>query len=469
MNLGDYLSVVRRRWVAILAITLIVFGGAALLTYTAPKVYTATAQNFVALTSDSTDQSNPLTGAQFAAQRVKSYTEIVTSPDVLAPVVEELKLPYSAQQLSGKVSATNPPLTVLLLVSAVDSDPDRAAAIANAASINLGRTIENLETPNAKTIAPVKVTLTDPAQPPSAPSSPRRNTNLILGLIFGLAAGLAYAFIRNALDNTVKTVQELDRLATAPSLGLVIFDPNAKTRVLSALDPTSAHSEGYRTIRTNLQFINVDDPVRAMVVTSAAPGDGKTTVACNLAIAVAQSGKSVCLVESDLRRPRVAEYLQISSGVGLTEVLAGQAKLSDALQPWGKGLLHVLPPGSLPPNPSELLGSQQMAQVIATLKSQFDVVILDTPPLLAVSDAAVLASQADGAVVVVRYGKSSREAIRHAIGSLEQIDAKILGTVLNAVPAKRGRGYGYGYGYTDHKADKSERNPANLSAASADE
>lgn len=449
MELRDYVRVLRKRSLSILLLAAIGLGIAIALTATTPRTYTATAESFVAISTSSENRNNigVLQSAEFAQARVKSYTLIVTSPEVLQPVVAELNLPYSAAALAGSVSATNPAQTVLLEITATDVNPQTAAQIANAAAVQLGKVIENIETPTSQSIPPVKVSLIQPAPVPTSPSAPKRTVNYALGLMLGLGVGLAWAFVRESLDTTVKTTMELDKLAQAPSLGSVLFDANAKTQVLSALDATAIQSEGYRTVRTNLQFINVDDPVRAFVVTSAAPGDGKTTVACNLAIALAQADKKVCLVESDLRRPRVTEYLQMNSGIGLTEVLAGQVPLSDALQSWGGGMLHVLPPGSIPPNPSELLGSHQMAQVIQSLKNDFDVVILDTPPLLAVSDAAVLASQADGAVVVVRYGKSSRDAVRHAVGSLEQIDAEVLGTVLNAVPAKRGCGYGYGYGY----------------------
>lgn len=446
MGLRGYVLVVRKHWLSIAVFAVLGTAIAALLTLTAPKSYTATAQNFIALSAAPSD-SSVLTGAQFAAQRVKSYTEIVSSPDVLQPVIQELALLNSSTSLASKISVTNPPGTVLLLVSAVDGAPERAAAIANAVSIQLGRVIEKLETPTAQSIPPVKVTLTEPAIPPGVPSSPKNRNNILLGFLVGLGLGVAWAFVRNALDNTVKSPNELDEIAQAPSLGAVLFDANAKNQVLSALDTKAVQSEGYRTIRTNLQFVNVDNPVRALVVTSAAPGDGKTTVACNLAIALAQTGQKVCLVESDLRRPRVMEYLQLAAGPGLTEVLAGQLNLENALQSWGRGMLSVLPPGAIPPNPSEILGSHQMAQVVASLKSSFDMVILDTPPLLAVSDASVLASQTDGAVVVVRYGKSSRDSVRNAVGALEQINAKVLGTVLNAVPVKRGGGYGYGFGY----------------------
>lgn len=443
MDLKEYLTVVRRRWVSIVGFTVVGIALAAVFTATSPKVYTASAQSFVALSAGQGDNSDPLSGAQFAAQRVKSYTEVVHSPDVLLPVIDELELPYSLAQLSEMVQVTNPALTVLLDTNVTTTSSSDSAQIADAVAISLGRQIEKLESPDKAVTSPVKVTLTNPATPPTSPTAPRPRVNLALGFILGLAAGLAYAFVRNALDNTVKSPSELDVLAAAPSLGAILFDTNAKTQVLSAMDAKSPESEGYRTIRTNLQFINVDDPVRAVVVTSAMPGDGKTTVACNLAIAIAQTGKKVCLVESDLRRPRVTEYLQLSAGSGLTEVLSGQVTLAGALQTWGRGLLTVLPPGAIPPNPSELLGSHQMANVIASLKSDFDVVILDTPPLLAVSDAAVLASQADGAVVVARYGKSSRDAIRNAVVALEQVEAEVLGTVLNAVPVKRGYGYGY--------------------------
>lgn len=452
MSLGDLLSVARRRWISIAAFAVLGLLAATFLNLTTAKAYTASAQNFVALTGE--NASNPLSGAQFAAQRVKSYTEIVTSPDVLQPVVQELGLPYSAQALAGKVQASNPALTVLLLVNATDSSPQQAAAIANAVSVQLGRVIERLETPTTQTVAPVKVTLTDPALPPRAASSPNAQMNIAVGLVLGLAMGLGWAFIRESLDNTVKTSNELDRLMDSPNLGSVLFDSNAKTQVLSALDTTAPRSEGYRTIRTNMQFVNVDNPVAVFVITSAAPGDGKTTVACNLAIAIAQTGKKVCLIESDLRRPRVMEYLQLATGRGLTEVLSGQLKLEDALRTWGGGILTVLPPGAIPSNPSEILGSHQMSQVISELRARFDLVILDTPPLLAVSDAAILAAQTDGAVVVVRHGKTPRDAVRHAVGSLVQTNSRILGTVLNAVPAKRHDGYRYGYGYGSEDAKK---------------
>lgn len=464
VSIRDYLSVVSKRWVSIVIFTVIGVGVAAAMTVTAPKIYTATAQNFVALAGGSAD-SSALSGAQFAAQRVKSYTEIVGSPDVLQPVIEELGLTSSVAGLASSITVTNPPGTVLLLVSATSPIPERAAQVANAVSLQLGRVVTALETPNSQSNSPVKVTLTEPAVPPRVPSSPIARTNITVGLLFGLAAGLAFAFIRDGLDNTVKTVSELENITGLPLLGVVAHDNEARKRVLSALDSTAAQSEGYRTIRANLQFVSVDNPVRAFVVTSAVAGDGKSTVACNLALALAQTGRRVCLVEADLRRPRLEEYMGLTPRPGLTEVLAGQEELADVVTPWGREMIHVLQPGSIPPNPSEILASQQMSQVLERLRSQYTAVVIDTPPLMAVSDAGVLAAQVDGALLVVRHGKTTRDSLRHAHDALNRMNAQVLGVVLNDVPVKRGSGYGYGYGYGSEHFKDQRRDAKNASRA----
>ncbi|MEJ7703131.1 MAG: CpsD/CapB family tyrosine-protein kinase [Geodermatophilaceae bacterium] len=211
----------------------------------------------------------------------------------------------------------------------------------------------------------------------------------------------------------------------------------------------SSTGESYRQIRTSLQFVNVDDPPRVLVVTSSISGEGKSTTAINLALVLAQSGQRVVLVEADLRRPRVTRYMRLVSGVGLTNVLVGNAELSEVLQPWRDGKLTVLAAGPHPPNPSELLGSAQMSHVLAELRENNDYVIIDAPPLLPVTDAAVLSVLADGAVIVTRYGSTKREILRTAAESLQSIDARLVGTVINMVVMKGGQGssYGYGYGY----------------------
>ncbi len=446
MDLRDYLRVVRKRWVSIALITLLGLGAAGLFTYLQPKVYTATAQTFVAISNDGASSADILSGATFTLQRVKSYTQIVDSPDVLQPVIDELKLNVTTEQLARNVSATSPLDTVLIEVQAKDGSAEQAAAVANAVAKQLGLQIEKLEEPKAGGASPVKVTLTHRADVPASPSSPRTLVNLALGLLVGLALGLAYAFIRESLDTTIKSVEDVSDIVGATPVGFIPFDPEAKDKPLAALELNRTGAEAFRTVRTNLAFVDVDHPKKVIVVTSAVPGEGKTTTAINLAITMAQTGQRVALVECDLRRPKVEDYLGLAAGVGLTSVLTGQATLEAALQPWNRGLMGVLAAGPLPPNPAELLGSRQMQSLLDHLRGICDAVIIDAPPLLPVTDSAVLAHHADGALLVVRHGRTTREQVRRAVEVLEQADASVLGSLVNFVPARKRGESSYYYG-----------------------
>ena len=453
MDLRDYARVLRKRWVSIVLLTILGIGAAALLTYVTPKSYTATTQSFVAISNSGSSSSDILSGATFAQQRVKSYTQIVDSPEVLQPVIDQLHLNTTVQALATRVSASSPLDTVLIEVQVKDGQAHQAADIANATSRQLGTVVENLETPAGATSSPVKVTLTNPAVAPAGPSSPRPVLNLALGALIGLALGLAYAFIRESFDTTVKSIDDVVAILGDAPIGAIPFDSKASSAPLVALDQRAQRSEAFRAVRTNLQFVDVDKPPQIVVVTSAVAGEGKTTSACNLAITMAQSGQRVVLVECDLRRPRVANYLEITGAVGLTNVLTGQVPLADALIEWNRGQLSVLTSGLLPPNPSELLGSQQMAALLEQLRADFDSVIIDAPPLLPVTDGAVIAHAADGALLLVRHGRTTTEQVTRAREILDQAGASLLGAVVNFVPLARkpykGDYYGYysSYGY----------------------
>ena len=463
MDLRDYARVLRKRWLSILVITVLGVGIAGLITYLSPKQYTAEAQTFVAISNAGQSSADILSGANFAQQRVKSYTQIVDSPEVLQPVITQLNLNTTPQALAKNVSATSPLDTVLILVDVKDGSAQQAADIANAVAKQLGKVVETLETPDGATASPVKVSLTNPAVAPPAPSSPRPLLNLALGLLIGLALGLAYAFIRESLDTTVKSVDDVTQILGAAPIGAVPFDARAKDQPLVALDQKAVRSEAFRSARTNLAFANVDKPPQVVVITSAVAGEGKTTSACNLAITMAQSGQRVVLVECDLRRPRVANYLEISGAVGVTNVLTGQVTLDEAMVMWNRGQMAVLTSGLLPPNPSELLGSRQMASLLDELRTRFDAVVIDAPPLLPVTDGAVIAHAADGALMVVRHGKTTREQLERASEVLDQAGAVLLGSVVNFVPVSRkpyrGDYYGYysTYGYEPTDGRRSRR------------
>ena len=449
MNLSDYLHVLRKQWVLITVITLLAIGGATAASVLSPRVFQAQTQTFVAIASQDSSAGQILSGSQFTLQRVKSYTQIVNSPRVLDPVIAELGLATSSSELAKHVTADSPLDTVLININVTDGSAEQAALISNAVAVQFGTTVEALETPKSGNESPVKLSVVDPATVPESPISPKPKLNLALGALLGLALGIGFALLRETLDTSVRTPEDLHEATAATLLGLIAFDPDAKGKPLAALDPRSPRSEAFRMIRTNLQFIDVDRPPRSVVITSALPDEGKTTTACNLAITLGQAGLKVCLVEADLRRPRIADYLGIESAVGLTNVLAGQNDLDDLLVPWNRGLVIVLPCGPIPPNPSELLGSRNMALLLEELEKRFDVVLLDAPPLLPVTDAAVLAQASDGAILVTRHGKTSRAQAAGAVEALGAVNARLLGTVLNFMPARSGSSaYGYGYGYS---------------------
>ena len=448
LSSDDYRRILRANWLLITLCTLL---GAALglgIALMQPKVFTADSQSFVAISSADPTNGNITSGSTFIGQRIDSYGQLVTSPAVLQPVIDELNLPETVDSLAKLVKASSPAQTVLINVTANYSSADMAANISNSVSTHLASAIEKIETPGGSLISPVKVTLTDPAVPPLGPSSPKKTLNLLLGLLLGLGLSLGYVLAREVLDTTVRSDAAVAEATNAPSLGVITFDKTAKTKPLAALDLNSARSEAMRVVRTNLQFVDVDNPPRSIVVTSAVPSEGKTTTIANLAVSLALAGKRVIVIDGDLRQPKVADYFGIDGSVGLTNLLAGHHKLHEVTVRWRRGLVFVMPSGPIPPNPSEVLGSKSMSILIDFLMTRFDVVLIDAPPLLPVTDAAVLSKSVDGVILVVRDGKTSRGEVVHAVESLRQVNANLLGTIRNCVPAKS-LTYGYGYGGGD--------------------
>jgi capsular exopolysaccharide synthesis family protein len=275
---------------------------------------------------------------------------------------------------------------------------------------------------------------------------PRPALNLGLGLVLGLGAGIGLAVLREALDTSVRTTADLQALTGGFPLGQIGFDPNAgRSPLVSQVDPRSIRLEAFRTLRTNLRFVDVDRPARVVVLTSSVADEGKSTTACNLPITLATAGARVVLVEGDLRRPQVAEYMGLEGAVGLTDILIGRSHVNDVLQPWGTLPLLVLTSGPLPPNPAEMLGSTQMSDLVASLRARCDMVLIDTPPLLPVTDAAVLSRECDGALLIVRHGRTTREQVSRSLEALRGVGGRLLGTVLNMAPVSGPHGYGYGY------------------------
>lgn len=431
--------------------------------------YTAETQLFVAIQGSGSIQELQQ-GNSFGQARVQSYVKTIDSPVVLQPAIDSLGIGITSEELAGRIKASSDINTVLISISVNDNSPVQAAALAQAIADSLIKTVDTLEKPKTGGVSPVSMSVIKPAKAPAAPSAPNTRLNLLLGLVAGLVVGIGCSVLKSVLDNRIRSEQDLRRITGAPLLGAIAYEEDASRKpLLTQVAHQSPRAESFRRLRTNLQFANVAGRAKTVLVTSSLPGEGKTTTATNLAIALAQAGESVCLVDADLRRPMVGEYLGLERNAGLTTALVGAADVEDLIQHWGSEQLYVLTSGQVPPNPSELLGSAQMKLLIERLEDTFDAVVVDAPPLLPVTDAAVLSQHVGGVVLVVGTQKLKQQDLEKSLTALELVDANVLGLVLNRLPIKSQDAYTYSYRSLDpdpdpenHKTEQASENHAGV-------
>lgn len=442
MDLRTYMRAVRKNWwMVVLAL---IIGAGASSAYVIVKAPTyASSLTFFVNTSNSSNTVTSLQDNQYAQERVNSYVLLMSSERLAKMVIADTGVNVTPTELTAAISARSELNTVLLTATVTDSSPERSLQLATSISGQFVKLVGSID-------PTVQLEVTSGPSLYPYPVAPSKKLDVGLGVLVGLIVGLLAAVLRELLDTSIRSREVCRAITGVPLLGQISFDSSARKSPLITGGAKSIRAEAFRQLRTNLQFIDADRPANVIVVTSSVAFEGKSTTATNLAVTFADAGQQVLLIEADLRRPRVADYLGLEGAVGLTNVLASQVDVADVLQPWGKsGSLMVLPSGSIPPNPSELLGSKGMIDLIEELRAQFQTIIVDTPPLLPVTDAAVVAANADGAVVVVRYGKTKRQQVATAIASLQSVDARILGCVLTMSPAKGVDSYmdydGYGY------------------------
>lgn len=447
MSLQDFVKILRSRWLTIAVTTVVgVLGGVAFTLMTTP-LYEASTRLFVSTTSGSS-LSETYQGNRFSQERVASYAELLTGQTLAQRTIDKLQLNMTAADLQGHVKANAKPDTVLLNVNVLDSSAVRARDIANTLSDEFVAMVRDLETPENGSAPDSRVVVEQRAAIPESPVVPQPAQNVGVGLALGLVLGVALAMLRDLLDNTVKSREQLEEITGTGLVGSIPLDKERRKQASISFDrETSGIAEAFRKLRTNLQFLAVDNPPRVIVVTSSIPSEGKSTTAINIALALAETEKSVVLVDGDLRRPSLNRYLELIGTVGFSTVLSGSVSLDDALQETRYPGLTVLASGTIPPNPSELLGSQSARKLLTELRSRFDYVIVDSAPLLAITDAAILAAGADGVLIMARFGHTKREQLAHAVGALGSVGAPLLGAVFTMTPARGGGAYSYGYGY----------------------
>lgn len=387
-------------------------------------------------------------GNRFSQERVASYAELLMGETLAQRTIDKLDLDMTAEELQENVKASSKAATVLVNVEVLDESPVRARDIANALSDEFVIMVRELETPEFGALPDSRVVVEQRASVPESPVIPKTFRNIGIGLVLGIGLGLALAVLRDLLDNTVKNRETLDEITGTGLVGSIPLDKDRRTEPAISFENDNAPiAEAFRKLRTNLQFLAVDNPPRVIVVTSSMPAEGKSTTAINLALALAEAERSVVIVDGDMRRPMLAKYLDLVGQVGFSTVLSGAASLSEALQTTKYPGLTALTAGAVPPNPSELLGSLAAQKVLSELRTKFDYVIVDSSPLLAVTDAAILATIADGALIMARFGQTKREQLAHAVGNLKDVGAPLLGSVFTMTPARGSGAYGSTYSY----------------------
>lgn len=461
MTVLDFVRLIRTNLKTLVATAALGLIAAFLWTSTQPEVYSSQATGLLTVGTGET-VGDILTSQSVAATKVDAYAPLVNTRSVGERIVEDLGSDDDPSAVAASLTAITNPAAGLIVIQSSAGTPQQAQDRANAAIRALADEAAEIET-GGREDAPlvVRIKPMENAALPSAPTSPNLTKNLVIGLLAGLVLGLAFSALRRRLDARIRVQTEAEELTKASVIGVIPESSQLAKKRTSQLDRHSAPVEAMRHVRTNLRFVDVDNPPRSVVVTSAVQGEGKSTISSTLARILAEAGQQVVIVDADLRRPNVANFFGVDDTVGLTQVLAGDVDIDDVLQDSVYEGLQILTAGRVPPNPSELLGSKKMRAVIEELaKDHF--VILDAPPLLPVTDAGLLATQADGALLVLRVGKTYKEQAALSAKVLEQLGARLLGVILNQAAPKNmgtvlyGHGYGYGsyqsqYGYGDER------------------
>ncbi len=456
MELADYLRILRNHWIGVVAFIVATAVLAFAWSSTQQPVYAASSGGFVTSGAGGDAAMDNLNDS-LSKSRAASYVVLAKDRATAQIVIDNLGLDTTPEALVGNVEAAQTPDTVIIQITAKAGTAKDAQQLADAWVQALAERVDTIETSqkSTNTTSPtgqgMRIEVSESAQLPTSPISPQTERNVLLGALLGALLGFGYAVARSMLDRRLRSPEDVERAAKTSVVGSIpeVGKDSSIFVTASGGSVEAQAAEAVRRLRTNLSYMDVDNPPRAIVITSPKQGDGKSTISANLALAIALSGQSVTLIDCDLRRPNVAKTLDVDDTVGLTDVLAGRIPLADALQEHPEfPALTILTCGNRPPNPSELLGSQAMRTVIETL-SRHGMVIIDAPPLLPVTDAAIVAQNADGALVTVGAGRTIDTDLAQAIEHLTRVHARPLGVIMNRI-TRRTVGYGnytqYGYG-----------------------
>jgi succinoglycan biosynthesis transport protein ExoP len=508
VELKQYLLLARKWWWLLALCALLGAGAAYIVSVRMTPTYEAST---LLMIGGSVDVVNPTTGEMQTSEKLaQTYAELIKTRPVIEATMAALGLPAAP-----KVTVSLVRNTQLMRITVADSDPQRAAATADElanqlilqspsapqrdeqayrefvreqlkdleqeitalgkaivsaseagdreAALRYQEVLSARRTTYSSLLGYIKdssinyIRVIEPARVPSVPVRPKVQQNTLLAGVVGLMLAAGAAFLIEYLDDTVKSQDDVEQVLSLPTLGVIAQISSNGTAPEKVVEehPKSAFAEAYRMLRTNLRYsLPSGANRRVFLVTSVGPGEGKTTTVTNLGLVMAQAGQRVIVVDADLRRPSLHKILGCANEVGLSSLLVGEVNaLEQALQPTDEANLLVLPAGPIPPNAAELLSSPRMAELVEELAARADVVLLDSPPVLAVTDASILATLASGTIMVVEVGQTHLEACLQGIEALKKVDARILGVVLNRLNLRRRGYYGNYYYYYYYRRD----------------
>ncbi|GAA2177924.1 polysaccharide biosynthesis tyrosine autokinase [Leucobacter tardus] len=437
-TLGTIWTSLKKRWYIVVVITAI--GGIAGMTFSllALPVFQSTATLFVSINQGSTG-TDLNQGTTYAQNQMQSYAQLATSSRVLDPVIQDLGLDTDAQELARQVEVVSPTNTVILSVTASAGSPDGAAAVANAIAEQLADAVQEVSPRSAEGAPSITASIVDAAESPRFQVSPNKPRDTLLATAVGFLAGIAAALVYGVLDTRMPNAAALKAAVPLPVLGSISRVPGGKRGVglLVAQEPLGRASEEFRRVRSALTYAGVSERLQRIMVTSTAEREGKSTFSANFALTLAEARSRVLLIDADFRKPRIADLFGVEGAVGLTSVLLGDASFEQARIERKSTTLDLLPAGTVPPNPSEMLASEAMRQLIDAVTPQYDYVIIDSPPILSVADANLTSPLVDGAVLVVDAGRTRQSQLVHAVTSFETAGGRIAGAVLNKARQRR--------------------------------
>ena len=461
MTVVDLWNIIKKRRITALVTVFVVFASVVAVTVLMPSTYTATAEIFASYSgksgSDSSADMN--SGASYLSTQIKTYPSLVKTKAILSPVISSLDLDMTVAELADMVTATNPTNTFMVDISVENGDATLSAEIANSVANNLAEQISSSLYSGNDNDSPISLSVVQPATVPQSPSSPKIPLYLGVGFVLAVVMGLVVAVAKDMFSTRVDGVDEAKEITGVSSLGSVPRSSVLGERSATVIShPGSVEAEDFRRIRSNISFLtpHQDDRGHLLVVSSAGPAEGKTTVSINLAATIAEEGKTVLLIDADLRHPSVAKYLDVEGNVGLSHILSTQATPKDVIQPYWRANFHILPAGRRVANAGILLNSTIMEELVEQARRQYDYVLIDTAPMSVANDAAAFGRIADGIIVVVGRDTTDKRELRSIIETLGTAKVKILGFIFNLANPKKIHSKNYYY-YSDAPATATHR------------